>query len=83
MNAKEQIINVLNKKKEELNRSNEGEYYDMLNYYNALITAVENAIFDVPSEDELIKESPTIDTYDEFIQYLRNYKKPESDEKDS
>lgn len=72
MNAKETIIQMI--------KANQAES-EFPELFNDLITAVENAIFDVPSEEDMIKENPTIDSYDEFIQYLRNYKKPETDGK--
>jgi hypothetical protein len=73
MNAKEQIIELI---------KNKIFSTDEMELQKALITAVENAIFDVPSEEEIEKAMPKFcgiiyeNGFKAGINYILNYKKP-------
>jgi hypothetical protein len=82
MNAKEQIIDILKYIKETNTYIKEPTNNDL----NHLITAIEAAIFDLPSEEEIEKQ--IINQYDYWvigfkdgINFILNYKKPEPDGK--
>jgi len=79
MNAKEEIIKMLRKEVIFFNNCN-SDPSKLL----SLIAATEQAIFDVPSEEEIdenfSKLSHTNDYYD-GCNFILNYKKPESDGK--
>ena len=81
MNAKEQIIRLLKREIAYFKASD----FDTTEIYN-LITAIEAAIFELPSQEEIEKQ--IINQYDYWvigfkdgINFILNYKKTESDGK--
>lgn len=79
MNAKEEILQMI--------KAHQAES-DNPEIFNDLIDAVENAIFDVPSEEERTKEVKSRKLnhnqtmhFCRGMNYILNYKKPETDGK--
>lgn len=85
MNAKEQIIKLLKEQLDQLEMQMPGKHRQV-HKLRQLITATEQAIFDVPSQEEIEKQ--IIHQYDYWvigfkdgINFILNYKKPEHDGK--
>lgn len=76
MNAKEEVLKILKQ------RLKYHEYHEnnlLAKETESIITAVENAIFDVPSV-EVHGHSEYANGFRDGINFILNYKKPESEE---